>query len=55
MEEECRSMCGKRSKAIDYNYERVKEFDKFEQWFFGRYGDELDELYEKINRDNSCV
>lgn len=46
---------GKRSKAIDYNYERVKEFDKFEQWFFGRYGDELDELYEKINRDNSCV
>ena len=43
---------GKRSKAIDYNYERVKEFDRFEQWFFGRYGDELDELYEKMKAAN---
>ena len=34
-----------RSLAVDYNYERVKDFRNFEEWFFNRYEDELNDLY----------
>jgi len=34
-------------KAIDDNYERVKEFDRFENWFFRTYGGLLDDLYNE--------
>jgi len=37
---------GHRNKAIDYNFQKVKEFENFEEWFFKRYERELDELYD---------
>ena len=31
--------------GIDDNYNRVKEFDRFENWFFREYGGLLDDIY----------
>lgn len=40
---------GHRNKAIDINYERVKQFTLFEDWFFSRYDEELGALYGNFN------
>ena len=47
---------GKRNKAIQNNYEKVKEFAVFEDWFFNRWGKVLDYLYEnKIDTNNPLL
>ena len=38
---------GHRNQAIDRNYQLVKTFENFEQWFFSRYGSVLDDLYRE--------
>ena len=35
---------GHRNKAIDYNFQKVKEFENFETWFFRKYNLELEKL-----------
>ena len=37
----------KRKDAIQTNFERVKKYHLFEDWFFGKYERELDDLYRK--------
>ncbi len=44
---------GHRNKAVDYNYERVKEFADFERWFFKRYEGELNDLYNQTQADRN--
>ena len=35
---------GHRNKAIDFNFQKVKEFENFEGWFFKHYENELGEI-----------
>lgn len=39
---------GHRNQAIDYNFERAKQFADFEQWFFNRYEEELDDAFDNL-------
>lgn len=43
---------GKRNKEIQTNFEKVKQYAVFEDWFFDRWGKELDDFYENTINNN---
>ena len=41
----------KRKEAIDRNYELVKEYRSFDDWFYKRYEKEIDEMFENNKKE----